>query len=95
VITSFVFIQVAADHLPETAQAIADVEGVNEVYSCTGEVDLIARITITRHEDLESLIPAKISKIPGVLSTRTTLAFRLYATRDQEAAFSLGGENGF
>ena len=43
-ITAFVLIQTEADTLPEAAQQIADIDGVVEVYSCAGDVDLIAML---------------------------------------------------
>ncbi|WP_020671479.1 Lrp/AsnC family transcriptional regulator [Amycolatopsis nigrescens] len=89
-ITAIVLIHAAADSIPETAQTIADIEGVSEVYSCAGDVDLVAMVRVSAHEDLADLIPAKISKVPGVLGTDTHIAFRSYASADTEAAFSIG-----
>ncbi|GAB3876347.1 Lrp/AsnC ligand binding domain-containing protein [Kibdelosporangium lantanae] len=94
VIKAIVLIQANADSIPETAQAIADVEGVNEVYSCAGDVDLIAVVTVSEHEELARVIPGKISKIPGVVATDTHIAFRSYSRQDTEAAFSIGAPDG-
>jgi len=90
VIKAIVLIQAAADRIPETAQAIADIDGVAEVYSCAGDVDLIAVIQVNEHEQLAELIPGRISKVPGVLSTDTHIAFRSYSRRDTEATFAIG-----
>ncbi|MCE7011968.1 Lrp/AsnC ligand binding domain-containing protein [Kibdelosporangium philippinense] len=92
-IKAIVMIQVNADSIPETAQAIADVPGVTEVYSCAGDVDLIAIMGVPKHEDLAELIPGRISKIPGVVATDTHIAFRSYSSQDTEAAFSIGSED--
>ncbi|MGC7099811.1 Lrp/AsnC family transcriptional regulator [Amycolatopsis lurida] len=89
-ITAIVLIHAAADSIPETAQAIADIDGVKEVYSCAGEVDLVAIVRVSAHEDLADLIPAKIGKIPGVHNTDTHIAFRSYSRADTESAFSIG-----
>lgn len=91
-IKAIVMIQVNADSIPETAQAIADVDGVTEVYSCAGDVDLIAIVQVTEHEQLASLIPGRISKIPGVVATDTHIAFRSYSRQDTEAAFAIGSD---
>ena len=93
VITAFVLIQAAADTLPETAQAIADLDGVSEVYSCAGDVDLIAIVRVTEHEDLATLVPGRISKVAGVLNTDTHIAFRSYSRSDTESTFAIGLEN--
>ncbi|MCP2165299.1 Lrp/AsnC family transcriptional regulator [Goodfellowiella coeruleoviolacea] len=92
-ITAIVLIQANTDSLPETAQAIADIEGVTEVYSCAGDVDLIAVVRVAAHEDLAALVPGRISKVPGVLDTDTHIAFRSYSRRDTEAAFAIGLDN--
>ena len=47
-ITAIVLIHAEADRIPETAQAIADLAGVDEVYSCAGDVDLVAIVRVAR-----------------------------------------------
>ncbi|TDP96084.1 Lrp/AsnC family transcriptional regulator [Labedaea rhizosphaerae] len=89
-ITAFVLIKAAAESIPETAQAIADINGVKEVYSCAGDVDLIAVLGFERHEDLAGIVPGGISKVPGVLETATHIAFRSFSRRDTDEAFAIG-----
>ena len=91
-ITAFVLVHVAADHIPEAAQAIADIEGVTEVYSCAGDVDLIAVVRVRQHEQLAEVIAGSVSKVPGVRHTDTHIAFRSYSRRDVEEGFSVGQE---
>jgi DNA-binding Lrp family transcriptional regulator len=92
VITAIVLIHAAADSIPETAQTIADIEGVAEVYSCAGDVDLVAIVRVPSHEDLADLIPTRISRVDGVLDTDTHIAFRSYSSADTESAFDIGVE---
>lgn len=92
-ITAIVLIQVEADAIPEAAQAIADIEGVGEVYSCAGDVDLVATVKVSAHEELADLIPGRIGKVPGVLDTVTHIAFRSYSRADTEQAFAIGAED--
>jgi len=90
VITAIVLVHAAADRIGEAAQAIADLDGVAEVYSCAGDVDLVAVVRVAEHEQLADVIAGRLSKIDGVLRTDTHIAFRSYSRRDTEAAFSLG-----
>jgi len=90
VITAIVLIQATAESIPEAAQTIADIDGVREVYSCAGDVDLIALVKVAEHEELAELVPGRISKVTGVLSTDTHIAFRSYSRRDTEDTFSVG-----
>lgn len=91
-ITAIVLIQTAAERLTEAAQEIADLEGVAEVYSCAGDVDLIALVRVSRHEEIADIVPGRINKVEGVLDTDTHIAFRSYSRRDTEETFSIGLE---
>ena len=91
-ITAIVFIKADVAKIPEVAEQIASIDGVSEVYSVTGEIDLIALVRVRRHEDVAALIPDRLNKVPGVLATETHIAFRTYSSIDLEAAFSLGAD---
>ena len=92
-ITAFVLIHVAADRIPEAAQAIADLDGVDAVYSCAGDVDLIAVVTVAEHEHLADVIAGRLSKVDGVRRTDTHIAFRSWSKADTEATFDVGLES--
>ena len=89
-ITAIVFIKAEVSQIPEVAQQIASIEGVSEVYSVTGDIDLIALLRVRNHDDVADLVPDHINKVSGVLSTETHIAFRTYSQHDLESAFSLG-----
>jgi DNA-binding Lrp family transcriptional regulator len=89
-VTAIVLIDIESATIPEAAQAIADIPGVQTVYSCAGDVDVIAVVQADDHEGIAELIPEHIAKVPGVKSTVTHIAFRSYARRDSEDAFSIG-----
>ncbi|GEL93810.1 Lrp/AsnC family transcriptional regulator [Cellulomonas composti] len=92
-LTAIVMIETEATRIPEAAAAIADIRGVSEVYSVTGEVDLIAVVRVREHEHLADVIADKVSKVDGVLRTQTYIAFRTYSQHDLESAFALGLED--
>ncbi|WP_028048600.1 Lrp/AsnC family transcriptional regulator [Cellulomonas sp. URHD0024] len=92
-LTAIVLIDSDAARIPEVAAAIADITGVSEVYSVTGEVDLVAMVRVREHDHLADVIADKISKVDGVLRTQTYIAFRTYSQHDLEQAFSLGLED--
>ncbi|MGF7236618.1 MAG: Lrp/AsnC family transcriptional regulator [Frankia sp.] len=89
-ITAVVLIRTAVDRIAETAEALAELAEVSEVYSVTGDHDLIAIVRVREHDALAEVIPGKINKVPGVEHTETHVAFRAYSRHDLEAAFSLG-----
>lgn len=89
-ITAIVFVKADVASIPEVATAIAALDGVSEVYSVTGQIDLIALVRVRQHDEIASVIADQINKVPGVTETETHIAFRTYSRHDLEAAFSLG-----
>jgi len=49
-----------------------------------------AMVRAAEHERLAAVIADRISKVEGVIGTRTYIAFRTYSRHDLDAAFSLG-----
>ena len=91
-ITAIVLIKADVATIPEVAERIAELDGVTEVYSVTGEVDLVAMVRVREHEALADVIADRLNKVPGVKATETHIAFRTYTRHDLEAAFALGFE---
>ncbi len=89
-ISAIVLVNAEVSRIPEVAEAIAEIDGVSEVYSVTGDVDLIAVVRVRRHEDFADVIADRLNKVDGVQGTQTHIAFRTYSRHDLEAAFSLG-----
>ncbi len=93
-ITAIVLIKADVDRIPEVAEGIAELDGVSEVYSVTGEIDLVAMVRVRQHEQLADVIADRLNKVDGVLETETFIAFRSYSRHDLEAAFALGFDGG-
>jgi DNA-binding Lrp family transcriptional regulator len=89
-ITAIVFVNAEVDRIPEVAEAIAAVEGVSEVYSVTGQIDLLVMVRVREHDEIATVVADRLNKVDGVTSTETHIAFRAYSRHDLESAFSLG-----
>jgi DNA-binding Lrp family transcriptional regulator len=89
-ITAIVFVNAEVARIPEVAEEIAGLDGVSEVYSVTGQIDLIAMVRVHRHEEIAAVVADRINKVAGVTATETHIAFRSHSRHDLEAAFSLG-----
>ncbi|WP_395107408.1 Lrp/AsnC family transcriptional regulator [Actinomadura sp. SCN-SB] len=89
-VTAIVLIKADVASIHEVAESVAALDGVSEVYSITGEYDLIAMVRVRRHDDLNDVIPGRLNKVRGIRDTETHIAFRTYSQHDLEAAFSLG-----
>ena len=85
-----VLISAERDALPELGGALADVEGVTEAYSVTGEWDFVAILRVARPEELAQVVTERLARLPGIARTYTMVAFEAYSRHDLEAMFSLG-----
>ncbi|HSP39423.1 MAG TPA: Lrp/AsnC ligand binding domain-containing protein [Frankiaceae bacterium] len=92
-VTAVVLITASVDQIPELAQQIAELDGVTEVYSVTGDIDLVAMVRVRRQDQLAEVIADRLTKLPGVVRTETLIAFRTYSQLDLDAAFSIGVED--
>ena len=89
-----VLIQCDVDGIAAAAEAIADVDGVSEVYSVAGEFDLVAIVRVAAHDDLAKVIPGGIARVDGVERTESLIAFQVYSKHDLERMFSIGFDEG-
>lgn len=91
-IAAFVLIKAEPARIADLAGEIADVSGVAEVYSVAGDVDLIAVVRVRHHDDLADVVTRHIAGLPGIVSTRSMVAYRAYSQHDLESMFSLGAD---
>jgi DNA-binding Lrp family transcriptional regulator len=70
---------------------LADIDGVAEAYSVTGDWDFVAIIRLRGQEQLNEIVTGRIAQLPGVLRTQTMVAFEAFSRHDLEALFSVGG----
>ena len=89
-ITAIVFVKADVARIPEVAEAIAAIDGVSEVYSVTGQIDLIAMVRVRNHDDVAVVVADQLNKVTGVAETETHIAFRAYSQHDLEEAFAIG-----
>lgn len=91
-VTSIILINVERSKINETAEALAATDGISEVYSVSGNYDLIAVVRVKSNEELSDLVTRNLLKIDSILKTETLLAFKAYSRHDLEAIFSIGSE---
>jgi len=87
---AIVLIQAERSALATLGGDLADIEGVAEAYSVTGEWDFVAILRLREHDELKHVVTGKISQLTGVLRTQTMVAFEAYSRHDLEALFSVG-----
>ena len=88
--TAIVMVQAERQQIPETADALAGVPAVREVYSVTGEWDIVAIIKLANYDELDDVVTGHLRKIPGITRTQTMLAFRAYNEGLLDQGFGVG-----
>ena len=69
---------------------LADVEGVAEAYSVTGEWDFVAILRVRSPEEVAQVVTHRFADIDGIARTQTMVAFEVFSQHDLEALFSIG-----
>jgi DNA-binding Lrp family transcriptional regulator len=92
VITTIVLIHVEPSLIPTTANVLAGVEGVAEVYSVSGDWDLVAILRVAEFNDIARIVTEVFPTVPGIRRTQTLTAFRAYSKKDLQQAWDIGVE---
>jgi DNA-binding Lrp family transcriptional regulator len=87
---AIILIQAERTALAELGGLLADVPGVAEAYSITGEWDFAAILRLREQDELAHVVTEQLAQLPGIVKTQTLLAFEVYSKHDLESLFSLG-----
>lgn len=77
-IRALVLMHVERGKVPATAKQLAAMDEVIDVYSVTGDYDLVAIIQCAEYERLAEIVTEKLQAITTVTQTKTLMAFRSY-----------------
>jgi DNA-binding Lrp family transcriptional regulator len=91
-VSAVILINVQRGQVNETAQSLLEIDGVAEVYSVTGEYDLVALLRLQQYEDLAEVVTTRMVKIPAITKTNTLMAFQCYSRADLQQAWDIGVE---
>lgn len=91
-VSALVLIECEKGSVNQTAEALADLKGISEVYSVAGRVDLVAVIRVPDNDKLADIVTKHMLQVPGITRTETLIAFRVYSQHDLESMFSIGLE---
>jgi DNA-binding Lrp family transcriptional regulator len=87
---AIVLIRADRSALATLGGTLADIEGVAEAYSVTGDWDFVAILRLREHDQLAEVVTGGLSQLEGVVKTQTLVAFEAYSRHDLEALFSVG-----
>jgi DNA-binding Lrp family transcriptional regulator len=89
-ITTIVLIRAEPKLIPQCARHLAGIDGVTEVYSVSGDWDLVCMVKVAKYEDIARIVTEKFPDVPGIVRTTTLTAFRAYSKADLEQAWDIG-----
>ena len=87
---AIILIQAERTALSELGGLLADVPGVAEAYSITGEWDFAAILRLREPDELAHVVTSQLAQLPGIVKTQTLLAFEVYSKHDLDSLFSIG-----
>ena len=83
-ITAIVMIKCEVGKVHSVSEALVDLDGVGEVYSISGEYDILAIIRVKEYDFMAKVVSDDIARIDGITGTNTHMAFRCYSKHDME-----------
>lgn len=89
-VTSIILINVERTKINQVAEQLAEMEEFSEVYSVSGNYDLVAIARVPNNDALSQLVTGKLVQIDSIQHTETMLAFQAFSRHDLEALFSIG-----
>ncbi len=91
-VTAVVLVKADRNGVRTLGPRLADVDGVAEVYTVTGDWDFIAIVRVREHDDLAKTVTEGLLGLEGIERTSTMVAFQQFSSHDLEAMFGLGLE---
>lgn len=89
-VTALVLLQTERQRINQVAQKLAEMDGISEVYSVSGEFDLVAIIRVKDNESLAALVTDRMLQVDGITRSETLIAFRVFSRHDLEGMFAIG-----
>ena len=91
-LTAVILVKAERAALGTLGPRLADIDGVAEVYTVTGEWDFLAIIRVREQEELATVVTGKLAQLDGIERTNTMVAFQQFSRHDLETMFGLGME---
>lgn len=90
-VAAVVLIRAVPGDVPALARRIVEIEGVAEIYSVSGEYDLVAIVRVAEFERIATIVTEEIAQVSGIERTSTLTAFRVYSKQDLEKSWDMFG----
>ena len=89
-VNAIILLNLQRDHINAVAERLIELDQITEVYSVSGNYDLVAIVRVATNEKLAELVTETMGTIDGIDHTETMIAFKTYSRYDLERIFSVG-----
>ncbi len=76
--TIFIQLKCELGRAYEVAAELVERDSVSEVFSISGQYDLMAKCYLDNAEDIGRYVETRVHSIPGIRDTHTTIAFNAF-----------------
>ncbi len=87
---AIVLIEAEPATLSTLGGALADLDGVAEAYSVTGDWDFVVIVRVPDVDGVAEVVRNRVAQLDGIRRTHTMLAFEAFSRHDLESLFSIG-----
>lgn len=88
-VAAVVLIRAVPGDVPALARRIAGIDGVAEVYSVSGEYDLVAIVRVPEYDRIAIIVTEEIAPVTGIERTYTLTACRVFSKQDLERSWDM------
>ena len=89
-VTSIILLKAKRGTVKRLAENLAERAGISEVYSVSGNFDLVAIARVENNDALADLVTAELAEVDDISHSETMLAFRAFLRHDLQSMFSIG-----
>ncbi len=89
-VTSILLLRAKRGTVKSLAEDLASRKGISEVYSVSGNFDLVAIARVPNNDALADLVTSELASIEAITHSETMLAFRAFSRHDLQSMFSIG-----
>ncbi len=94
-VTAIALLNVDNKRINKIAGQLSEMDGITEVFSVTGEYDLVAMIRASENDKLAEIATEHLLQVDGIQKSETMLSYRCYSKHDLECMFSVGTDEWF
>ena len=91
-ITALMLMKAELKEIANLTKALAEFDEITELYTTTGEYDVVAKVMVEDLDALAGTVTEKMAGLEGIVKTSTLLAIRCHSEQAMDRMFGVGFE---